>query len=132
MRSAFIGFSVVGVIATLILMFWYQIASIAFVGSSSLGLGANPALKSSTSQPVDPELTNTIPQASGGPILYYNGSGPVPPYNETSPIPTPITPLNSTSMIEDYFFNEISGLMNGTSVTDNCTQCIIGVELMHL
>ena len=35
MRSAFIGFSVVGVIA-IILMVWYQIASIAFVGSSSL------------------------------------------------------------------------------------------------
>jgi sphingomyelin phosphodiesterase len=130
MRSAFIGFSVVGVLA-IILMVWYQIASIGFVGSSSLGLGANAAVNSS-SQSVDPELTNTIPQASGGPILYYNGSGPVPPYNEMSPVPTPITPLNSTSMIEDYFFNEISGLMNGTSITDNCTQCIFGVELMHL
>src|SRR5947209_10788364 len=128
MLSAFIGFSVVGVIA-IILMLWYQIASI--VGSSSVGLSANAAVNSS-SQSVDIELTNTVPQASGGPILYYNGSGPVPPYNETSPVPTLITPLNSTSMIEDYFFNEISGIMNGTSVTDNCTQCIFGVELMHL
>ena len=113
------------------MMFRFQFASVGVGAISGLLHGANAAVNS-TSQALNPALTNLIPQAPGGPVLYYNGSGPVPPYNETSPIPTPITPLTSTSVIEDYFFNEISGLINGTSVTDNCTQCIIGVELMHL
>jgi sphingomyelin phosphodiesterase len=130
MRSTSIFLSVLGVIA-IVIMFWFQFATVGVVAISGLLQGANAAVNS-TSQALNPELTNTIPQAPGGPILYYNGSGPVPPYDETSPIPTPITTLKSTSMIEDYFFNEISGLINGTSVTDNCTQCIIGVELMHL
>ena len=90
------------------------------------------ATVNSTPQALNPDLQNTIPNAPGGPILYYNGSGPVPPYNETSPIPTPITPFNSTSMIEDAFFTELSGLINGTSITDNCTQCVVGLELAHL
>ncbi len=90
------------------------------------------ATVNSTPQALNPDLQNTIPNAPGGPILYYNGSGPVPPYNETSPIPTPITPFNSTSMIEDAFFTELSGLMNGTTFTNNCTQCILGLELAHL
>jgi hypothetical protein len=52
------------------------------------------AAVSSTPQALNPQLTNTIPDAPGGPVLYYNGSGPVPPYNMTSPIPTAVTPLN--------------------------------------
>ena len=130
MRSVSVVFSVLAVFA-IIMMFRLQFASVGVIAISGLLQNANAAVNS-TSQALNPALTNLIPQAQGGPVLYYNGSGPVPPYNETSPIPAPITPLNSTSMIEDYFFNEISGLINGTSVTDNCTQCIIGVELMHL
>ena len=35
-------------------------------------------------------------------------------------------------MIENNIFNEFSGLINGTAITDNCTQCIVGMELIHL
>lgn len=101
------------------------------VALSSLALHAQ-ATTNSTPQALNPQLTNIVPNAPGGPTLYYNGSGPVPPYNETSPIPTPITPYNSTSMIEDAFFNEISGLVNGSSITNNCTQCLVGLELAHI
>lgn len=90
------------------------------------------AAVNATSQALNMQLTNIIPNAPGGPLLYYNGSGPVPSEALLSPIPDPITPLNSSKAIEDAFFNEISGLVNGTSITDNCTQCILGVELMHL
>ena len=55
---------------------------------------SSEAIVDSTPEALNPQLTNTIPDAPGGPVLYYNGSGPVPPYNATSPIPTPITPLN--------------------------------------
>jgi sphingomyelin phosphodiesterase len=130
MHSASIVFSAAGVLA-IVMMFWIQFGSVGVLPVSSLFQGSNASVNS-TSQAVKPELLNNIPQAPGGPIMYYDGSGPVPPYNETSPIPMPITPLNDTSMIEDYFFREISGLVNGTSVTDNCTQCLMGLELMHL
>lgn len=49
--------------------------------------------KRSTPQALNPNLTNTVPNAPGGPTLYYNGSGPVPPYNETSPIPASLPAL---------------------------------------
>lgn len=35
-------------------------------------------------------------------------------------------------MIEDQFFNEIIGLVNGAWISDNCTKCILSVEIMHL
>lgn len=35
-------------------------------------------------------------------------------------------------MIEDAFFSEIGGIMNGTTFTNNCTKCIAFTELMHL
>lgn len=123
MHSATAIFSVLGVLA-IILMFQFQFASVVVLTVSTISRNASTGVNS--------ELTNTIPQGPVGPILYYGESPPVPLDNKTSPIPTPITPLNSTAMIEDYFFNEISGLINGTSVTDRCSQCIMGLELMHL
>lgn len=119
-------------------------AVMALLNIHQLVLGA----VNSSSQALNPQLTNTIPNAPGGPILYYNGSGPVPPYNMTSPIPAPISPINryvlpwrvcnmlteyvSTSMVEDYFFNEIVAIVNGTQFADNCTKCIASVELLHI
>jgi sphingomyelin phosphodiesterase len=47
----------------------------------------------SSSQALNQTLTNIIPNAAGGPALYYNGSGPVPSYNETSPTPAPLPTL---------------------------------------
>lgn len=38
-------------------------------------------------------LHNIVPQAPGGPVLFYNGSGPVPPINELSPTPAPLPAL---------------------------------------
>lgn len=115
--------SIIGVLA-IILMFEFQFASVGVLTVSTILRNVNADVNS--------ELSNTIPQGPVGPILSYGGAPPVPPDNKTSPIPTAITPLNSTSMIEDYFFNEISGLINGTSVTDHCIQCVMGLELMHL
>lgn len=123
MHLVSVVFSVL-VVSAIIMMFWFQFASV--------GVLAIPSFLHNASTVASSELTNTIPQGPGGPTLYYDGSGPVPPYNMTSPPPTPITPLNSSSMIEDYFFNEIRGIVNGTAVTDPCMQCIMGLELMHL
>ena len=86
--------------------------------------GTNPAA-------LNPQLTTTFP-LNGGPELYYNGSGPVPSYNETSPIPAPITPLNSTSAIEDNFFQELLALTGNSSSYSDCDKCIIGTEIFHL
>lgn len=85
-----------------------------------------------TAQSLNKTNTNLIPNGSG-PQLYYNGTGPVPSYDEVSPVPAPITPLNSTSALEDAFYAELFGISNGTSYTgDNCTQCIAGAQVMHL
>lgn len=88
------------------------------------------ALTNSTSQALNPFLQNTVPDAPGGPTLYYNGSGPVPAYNLTSPIPTPITPLNSTSAIEDNLYTELIGLVNGT--LSSCDKCQAALEIFHI
>lgn len=58
------------------------------------GLLATAALAKTNSTPQALNTTdyNLVPQAPGGPVLYYNGSGNVPSYYETSPDPAPITP----------------------------------------
>jgi len=38
----------------------------------------------------------------------------------------------STSLIEDRFFEEIVGIVDGANAMDNCTKCIMSTELMHL
>lgn len=86
--------------------------------------GTNPAA-------LNPQPTTTFP-LNGGPELYYNGSGPVPPYNETSPIPAPITPLNSTSAIEDNYFQELLAITGNSSTFSKCDKCTIGTEILHL
>ena len=86
--------------------------------------GTNPAA-------LNPQLTTTFP-LNGGPELYYNGSGPVPPYNETSPIPPPITPLNSTSAIEDNYFQELLAINGNSSSFSKCDKCIVATEIFHL
>ncbi|KAF7874876.1 hypothetical protein EAF04_002050 [Stromatinia cepivora] len=85
----------------------------------------------SSPQALNKTLTNTIPNAAGGPTLYYNGTGPVPSYNETSPIPVPL-PILSKQEIEDNIFNEIQGIVNGNGLTTECSKCIAGTEVMHL
>lgn len=66
--------------------------------SAVAALLAAPLVVEAVTNPTPPALNpfpqNLIPQAPGGPTLYYNGSGPVPPINLTSPLPNPITPLN--------------------------------------
>lgn len=67
--------------------------------SSALALAASVSVAisaetNSTPEALNPQLTNTVHEPAGAPVLYYNGSGPVPAYNLTSPIPTPITPFN--------------------------------------
>lgn len=105
----------------------------------------------STAQALNTTETNLVPQAPGGPTLYYNGSGPVPAYTEVTPDPIPITPLNrstiippaesrasetdscySTSALENVFYTELFAIANGTSFPDNCSQCLAGAEVMHL
>ncbi|KUJ19694.1 uncharacterized protein LY89DRAFT_580202 [Mollisia scopiformis] len=86
---------------------------------------------SSSPQALNPNLTNTIPNAPGGPTLYYNGSGPVPPYNETSPIPAAL-PALTTQEIEDNIFNELEGIAAGNGLTSSCSKCIAGTEVMHI
>lgn len=60
----------------------------------SLTALASSAAVNSTNNAFNQASTNIIPQASGGPILFYNGTGDVPPYTATSPDSIPITPLN--------------------------------------
>ncbi|TEY74299.1 hypothetical protein BOTCAL_0074g00300 [Botryotinia calthae] len=85
----------------------------------------------SSPQALNKTLTNTIPNAAGGPALYYNGTGPVPSYNETSPVPVPL-PTLSKQEIEDSIFNEIQAIVNGNGLTTDCAKCIAGTEVMHL
>src|SRR5665213_436164 len=87
------------------------------------------SLVGATSPALNPYNQNTIDNSSI--TLYYNGTGPVPAYDLKSPLPDPITPFSSSS-IEAYFFNEFSGIINGSSYSDNCTKCIASVELMHI
>lgn len=35
-------------------------------------------------------------------------------------------------MLVDIFYKEIIGIANGTSIKDNCSQCIAAAEVMHL
>jgi hypothetical protein len=72
MHSAFIIFSVLGVLA-IILMFGFQFASVGVFTISSSLHNASAAV-SSALQGLNSELTNSIPQGPGGPILYYNAS----------------------------------------------------------
>lgn len=69
------------------------------------------AKTNSTPQALNTTDTNLIPQAPGGPILYYNGSGNVPSYYETSPDPAPITPTRrseSGNLREDHANDSIA------------------------
>lgn len=61
--------------------------------ASALLASVTFAKTNSTPQALNTTDTNLIPQAPGGPILYYNGSGNVPSYYDTSPDPAPITPI---------------------------------------
>ena len=97
------------------------------LSSAALVLGATNA----TAQALNTTNTNIIPNLSG-PVLYYNGTGPVPAYEVVSPLPPAITPLNSSSMLEDAFFAEIYAVANTTTFGNNCSQCIAGAEVMHL
>ncbi|KAJ9602535.1 hypothetical protein H2200_013078 [Cladophialophora chaetospira] len=67
-----------------------------------------------------------------GPVLYYNGTGPVPAYDVISPVPPPITPINSNSILETLFFNELYAVANTTTFSDDCSKCIAGAEVLHL
>ncbi|MCJ1240001.1 hypothetical protein MMC14_008001 [Varicellaria rhodocarpa] len=81
---------------------------------------------------LNPQLTNTIPN-NGGPTLYYNASGPVPPYDELSPVPKPFTPYTSVSALEEYFYDEIVGIISNQSIFNtSCLKCIAATEVMHL
>jgi sphingomyelin phosphodiesterase len=106
--------------------------AIALVGALSLASHVRAATNY-TSEALDPQLTNKYAaQGSGGPRLYYNGSGPVPPESMLSPIPAPITPLNSKS-IEEAFFTEIIAIVNtNNTYSTTCEKCIAGLELAHL
>jgi sphingomyelin phosphodiesterase len=84
-----------------------------------------------TAQALNTTNTNLIPNGSG-PVLYYNGTGPVPSYDIVSPLPPAITPLNSTSALEDVFFTEVYAIANTTTFSNNCSQCVAGAELMHI
>lgn len=84
----------------------------------------------STPQALNPYNQNTIDNDTI--TLYYNGTGPVPGYNLKSPIPKPITPLTNPSVIAQYFYTELGGIINGSAISDKCTKCIASVELMHL
>ncbi|PQE22173.1 Ser Thr phosphatase family protein [Rutstroemia sp. NJR-2017a WRK4] len=85
----------------------------------------------SSSEALNQTLTNIVPNAAGGPTLYYNGSGPVPSYNETSPTPAPLPTLGQQEA-EDNIFNEILAIANGNGLTTDCSKCIAGTEVMHL
>ena len=89
---------VLGVAAVLSWVAYNMLASSSIAATglalSSVLVVSVQAVTNSTPQALNPLLTNSTPNAPGGPILYYNGSGPVPPYDELSPIPSPITPLN--------------------------------------
>ncbi|OAP62323.1 sphingomyelin phosphodiesterase [Fonsecaea erecta] len=85
----------------------------------------------STAQALNTTDTNLIPNGNG-PLLYYNGSGPVPSYDLVSPVPPPITPINSSSALEDMFFTELYAIANTTTFSNNCSQCVAGAELMHI
>ncbi|KAH0836040.1 sphingomyelin phosphodiesterase [Fonsecaea pedrosoi] len=98
-----------------------------FLGFASL----THATINSTAQALNTTDTNLIPNGNG-PVLYYNGSGPVPSYELVSPIPPAITPVNSSSSLEDMFFVELFAIANTTTFSNNCSQCVAGAELMHL
>ena len=116
------------VIASIAMYFRYALGCITLAGLPS-ALGAANA----TAQSLNTTNTNLIPNAQGGPVLYYNGTGPVPGYDEVSPVPAPITPINSTSMLESAFYAELFAIANGTSYSgNNCTQCIAGAQVVHL
>lgn len=40
--------------------------------------------------------------------------------------------MNSTSAIEDNLYNEIIGIVNGSSITSSCDKCIASAELLHI
>jgi sphingomyelin phosphodiesterase len=84
-----------------------------------------------TAQALNTTDTNLVPNGNG-PVLYYNGSGPVPSYDLVSPVPPAITPLNSSSMLENMFFAELYAIANTTTFSNNCSQCVAGAEVMHL
>jgi sphingomyelin phosphodiesterase len=84
-----------------------------------------------TAEALNTTNTNLVPNLSG-PVLYYNGTGPVPSYDVVSPSPAPITPINSSSMLEDMFYKELYAIANTTTFGNNCSQCIAGAEVMHL
>ena len=116
------------VIASVAMYFRYTLGCLTLAGLP-LALGAPNA----TAQSLNTTNTNLIPNAQGGPVLYYNGTGPVPGYDEVSPDPAPITPINSTSMLESAFYAELFAIANGSSYSaDNCTQCIAGAQVVHL
>ena len=109
---------------TQLLLFAADISAHGSHGLRESSNGTNPAA-------LNPQLTTTFP-LNGGPELYYNGSGPVPPYNQTSPLPVPITPLNSTSAIEDAYFQELLAITGNSSSFSECNRCIVGTEIFHL
>lgn len=84
-----------------------------------------------TTQALNTTDTNLVPNGQG-PVLWYNGSGPVPSYDLVSPVPPPITPINSSSILEDMFFTELFAIANTTTFSNNCSQCVAGAELMHI
>ncbi|KAI9844047.1 MAG: hypothetical protein M1838_002338 [Thelocarpon superellum] len=87
--------------------------------------------QTNSSQALNPQLTNLVPNGAG-PALYYNGSGPVPPYNQTSPEPEPLPPF-STAQIEDLIFQDIVAISQQNSTfKKKCAKCVASVEVMHL
>jgi len=67
------------------------LAIITFIPAGAVGQAGSPAF--------NPQLTNSIPNLAGGPILYYNGSGPVPPYDSISPNPPNLPALTYLSFL---------------------------------
>jgi len=70
-------------LAGLTIMLLRNIGSLVLLQYTTHALGASQA----TPEALNPQLTNTIPD-TGGPILYYNGSGPVPPSIIRHPAPS--------------------------------------------
>ena len=93
-------------------------------------LAAAPMTFAATPQALNPYNQNTID--NGSITLYYNGTGPVPPYDMLSPVPQPITPLNNTAMVEEYFYQAIFDVTNGSYYSDDCTKCITASNIIHL
>jgi len=83
-----------------------------------------------TPEALNPQLTNIVENETV--TIYYNGTGPVPDDDLRSPAPEPITPLNSISLIEDAFFDDLRAIADSVTYSDACSKCIAGVQLLHL